>query len=493
MSCIKQMLFFIGLLLFISQNILALEAAFLKPSERQWISKHPTIKACVETDWAPFSYISGEGKIVGLSKDYSDELAKNVGLHIAYIPYGKWEDILKDVKSGKCDLLNGLYYTKERAKYLYYTAPYLQMKEYFFVRDDSAPVHTMKDLMHKKVALVQGYAVTEWVKKHYPSIEVIEKKSITECLYSVSIGESDAFIGDSPSARYHLEEHFITNIYMSNINVDREPRELRMGVKKEYFILANILNKSIKHLSEAKQKVIRKRWMNESQEKTNWLLIGSIFAFILFVTFVITLFNLRLRKLVREKTAALEKLNHELEDKVEARTKELTHLNDKLLLAANTDPMTGIYNRRYFFDVSQQILAISKKENTPISIAMLDIDKFKNINDTYGHDIGDKVIKKSVEIIRQNLKRDDILIRFGGEEFLIVMLDTSLDDAYDLCEAIRKNMEEGYPIDPKTKVTLSIGISEFRIEDKDIDSIVKRADNALYRAKRTGRNKIIVE
>jgi len=233
--------------------------------------------------------------------------------------------------------------------------------------------------------------------------------------------------------------------------------------------------------------------MNEIQEKTNWKLIGSIFSIIIFIGMVIILFNIRLRAKVQEKTEELNQLNRELESKVKERTKELRHLNDKLSLAANTDPMTGIYNRRYFFDISREILAISRRKSISICIAMLDIDKFKDINDTYGHDVGDIVIKKSVSIIQKELREDDILIRFGGEEFIIMMIDTTLDSTYNLCESIRKNLENSYLIDKDKKITISIGISEFQPNDKNIDTIVKRADNALYKAKRTGRNRVVID
>ena len=466
---------------------------FLTTQEQQWIVEHPTVHACVEVDWAPFSYVSSKGKVVGLSKDYSDEVIRNVNLKVKYHVYNKWEDILDDTKTGKCDLLNGLYYTPEREKYIHYTAPYLHMKEYFFVKSDAPAIESMEDLKHKKVALVKGYAITEWVKIFYPSITILEKETIVACLYSVSTGESDAFIGDTPSARYNMEENFISGIVISGINKDRTLRALRMGVKKSYPTLAKILSKSIQNLSENDQKEIREKWMSQLQPKTNWLLIGLIFSAILLVTFIFMVFNWRLRKLVKIKTEALEKFNHELESKVKARTQELHHLNGKLQLAANTDPMTGIYNRRYFFDVSEQILEVSKRDNMPMSIAMLDIDKFKTINDTYGHDVGDVVIQKSVDIIREHLKEDDILIRFGGEEFLVVMLDTSIKNAHILCEKIRQTIEKSYPINEEKQVTISIGISPYTNEDTEIAQIVKRADNALYEAKRTGRNKIAIE
>jgi diguanylate cyclase (GGDEF)-like protein len=466
---------------------------FLTTEEQQWIVEHPTINACVEGDWAPFSYVSSKGEVVGLSKDYSDKVVENVNLKIKYHVYNKWEKILDDTKMGKCDLLNGLYYTPEREKFIHYTIPYLHMKEYFFVKSDAPAIESMEDLKHKKVALVKGYAITEWVKTFYPSITILEKETISECLYSVSTGESDAFIGDTPSARYNMEKNFISGIVITGINKDRTLRELRMGVKKSYPMLEKILSKSIRNLSENEQKEIREKWMSQLQPKTNWLLIGLIFSAILLITFIFMIFNWRLRKLVKIKTEALEKFNHELESKVKARTEELHHLNGKLQLAANTDPMTGIYNRRYFFDVSAQILEVSKRDNMPMSIAMLDIDKFKIINDTYGHDVGDIVIQKSVELIRVHLKEDDILIRFGGEEFLVVMLDTSIKDALNLCEKIRQSIEKSYPINEERQVTISIGISHYSNGDTEIDQIVKRADNALYEAKRTGRNKIKIE
>jgi len=466
--------------------------SFLTSKEHNWIKDHSRIRVCIERDWAPFSYLTKEGKAVGLSKDYSDILLQKVGINVDYIPYDKWEDILRDIKLGKCDLLNGLYYTKERAEYISFTIPYLHMKEYFFTRDDAPNIDTMADVKDKTLALVRGYAVTQWVKDHYPMIKIIEKKTISDALYSVSTKESDVFIGDSPSARYNIEENFITGISMRNINKDRRPRELRMGARKEYYILANILSKSIQHLPESEKKRIKEKWIGEVQKKTNWVLIGSVFAGILLLTFISILFNVQLQRKVREKTEELQDLNHKLESKVEIRTKELLHLNEKLLLMANTDPMTGIYNRRYFFDVSQQILAISQKDNMPICIAMLDIDRFKNINDTYGHDVGDEVIKKVAEQIRASLREEDILIRFGGEEFLVVLLDISAEEGSLFCEDIRRDIENSYPIDKVTQVTISIGISELQPEDNNIDSIVKRADDALYQAKRTGRNRVVL-
>jgi len=706
---------------------------FLTKEENQWIADHPVITACTENDWAPFSYFDKEKNPVGLSKDYLDAIAKIAGLNITYQTNREWTEILQATKEGKCDLLNGLYFNQERTKIINFTTPYLTMKEYFFTRDDEETIYSMSQLKKKKLALVKGYDTTNWVKKNYPTVKIIEKDTIAQCLYSVATKESDAFIGDNPSTRYNLEENFITGIKICNTNKERKTRELLMGTKKEYKILADILSKSIKKITEKQDKEIKLKWMDISnknsitlskkeqewltrkpsityvfdpnwkpfewknelgeyrgiisdiikiiaqrsgikfipspsetwtestqkvksgevamfssigrtkkrdnylnftkkslfsipyvlvsrksedylngfedtlnkkvvtiinstiqsllqehqpntkpilvdtikqglekvkngqadvlvvnataakyyinilnyntlkiayrtnltlqlkiafnknappealsivnktiqtistrelddifhkwteakiQKKIDWTLVWSILIVAALIILLFILLNKRLRYLVQKKTIELQMLNENLERKVNQRTKELTQLNEKLSLAANTDPMTGAYNRRYFFDASKQMIALSKRNNLPMCIAMLDIDKFKNINDTYGHDAGDIVIKEIVEQVHTRIREEDILVRFGGEEFLILLPNTTTEEALIICERTRETIENSYPIE-NVKITVSIGISELLETDSNIDIIVKRADTALYEAKRTGRNKVI--
>ena len=154
---LRKILATLMILGFLSASTLAAAEEFLTPQERQWVANHTTIRACVERDWAPFSYLDDHWNIVGLSTAYADTVVQSLGLKIHYIPYVKWADILEDTKAGKCDLLDGLYYTKERSKFIHFTVPYLKMKEYFFVREDAASVSSMKDILDKRIALVRGY------------------------------------------------------------------------------------------------------------------------------------------------------------------------------------------------------------------------------------------------------------------------------------------------------------------------------------------------
>jgi diguanylate cyclase (GGDEF)-like protein len=171
--------------------------------------------------------------------------------------------------------------------------------------------------------------------------------------------------------------------------------------------------------------------------------------------------------------------------------KTLIDLNKQLEKASNTDPMTGAYNRRYFYNTSKQMMALAKREKYDISIVMLDIDKFKNINDTYGHDIGDSIIKDLVNQINVHIRASDLSARFGGEEFVILLNNINKENTIRFCNNLRVSIQNSIPVD-NISYTVSIGISEIAYNDKeDIDDTLKRADLALYEAKETGRNKVI--
>jgi len=169
----------------------------------------------------------------------------------------------------------------------------------------------------------------------------------------------------------------------------------------------------------------------------------------------------------------------------------LQELQQELKLLASTDPMTKLYNRRYFTKMSQHTLNLAKREKQDLSIIMLDIDKFKNINDTYGHQVGDDVIIALANKLIQHQRTSDIVCRYGGEEFVILLPNTSQENAKTLGEKIRVAIESSSVAN--LKYTISLGVSSVDIEnDTDIESALKRADDALYEAKESGRNTIKV-
>lgn len=163
---------------------------------------------------------------------------------------------------------------------------------------------------------------------------------------------------------------------------------------------------------------------------------------------------------------------------------------EELKRLATTDKLTGAYNRTKSEEIIGREIERAKRYNQPLSIIIFDIDRFKKVNDSYGHSAGDYVLKTMANIVRKNIRKIDYFVRWGGEEFMILSSETQLDKAHTLAERIR-NIIESYKFENVGKVTVSLGVTEFKEGDTG-DSFIKRADDAMYEAKRKGRNRVEV-
>ncbi len=169
---------------------------------------------------------------------------------------------------------------------------------------------------------------------------------------------------------------------------------------------------------------------------------------------------------------------------------EETAYKQELIKLAQRDPLTGSYNRRYLKGFLEEELYRCVRYHRPMSLIMLDIDYFKQINDQYGHPFGDKVLKIIASTIQASIRKSERFARYGGEEFCIVMPETAIEGALVFSEKIRVLIEEITLYSDKTlvKITASFGVAAFTEKVKDIETLIKKADDALYKAKRGGRN-----
>ncbi len=173
---------------------------------------------------------------------------------------------------------------------------------------------------------------------------------------------------------------------------------------------------------------------------------------------------------------------------------KILQLNEKLEKLAMIDELTQIMNRRAFFLRGEEEIKRARRHHLPISAIMLDIDKFKNINDTYGHDTGDYILSCFASMLKSHVREIDIVGRIGGEEFGILLPNTKAEDAMKLAERIRQYVQTGNCIsqDVEIKLTASFGVAQYHLDLKDLDELLKEADIALYQAKNAGRNKVVL-
>jgi len=173
--------------------------------------------------------------------------------------------------------------------------------------------------------------------------------------------------------------------------------------------------------------------------------------------------------------------------------------HEQLKLVGLTDPLTGVYNRRYFDTRNHEEVANARRHQCPLACMFLDIDKFKSINDTLGHPAGDEVLRNVARLIKSQLRSNDVFARYGGEEFVVLLPNTALRQACEIAERIRSSIAaQPQPISENLTVTISIGIAmvpeELEEDDRTVaHKLLSSADGALYQAKESGRNRVVSE
>ena len=172
---------------------------------------------------------------------------------------------------------------------------------------------------------------------------------------------------------------------------------------------------------------------------------------------------------------------------------ETKRLMDSLRDATLRDPMTGLNNRRFLEEYVEVLVAGIQRKRSQVAILMLDLDYFKMVNDTYGHDAGDAVLKSLASVLRQSVRSSDLVIRYGGEEFLIILIDSGGAAAETVAENIRAAVQalKVQIAGTVLQKTISIGIADFPTDSDTFWQAVKFADVALYQAKERGRNRVV--
>lgn len=189
---------------------------------------------------------------------------------------------------------------------------------------------------------------------------------------------------------------------------------------------------------------------------------------------------------IYNKNIELKELNNTLEDRVDKRTAELEHIKNELEVLATTDMLTQMNNRYSIMKITSIEISRAHRYNSHLSLIMYDIDTFKKVNDTFGHDVGDLVLTSLSTLVKKNLRTGDIIGRYGGEEFLVVLPNTKLNDAKVFANRLREEVE-AHLFDSVGNITISLGLVELQTNET-IDELFKRVDKLLYKSKNNGRN-----
>ena len=428
--------------------------------EINYLEKKRKITMCVDSNFLPYEQITKEGRYIGIIADIMEQISTNSNIQFQLNITKSWDESFELVKNKRCDILPFSVQTTNRNEFFLFTQTYLKFPTVIVTKDDELFINSIDELKNKKIALVKNYALVEMLKQQSPNINILEVKNVKEGLEKVEKDEAYAFIGSMPTIAYIKQKYNIPNIKISG-KIENDLLA-KIAIRNDEKILQSILNKAINSLKEEDTERIVNKWITiikDKQFNTKFLIQIVVSLIILFALVVIILIIKSNRK--------------------------LSALNKELEVLSQTDRLTSLYNRGKLDFILEKEIKYKKRYGTSLCLIIADIDLFKNINDIYGHIVGDVILKEFANILSKNIRETDYVGRWGGEEFLLIFPHTNDLEAQIVTENLRKAIEENV-FYKKIKITSSFGIYECK--DENPTKCVSKADEALYQAKNSNRN-----
>lgn len=424
-------------------------------AEQSFLNSYPVIKICVNPSWAPYEFYANN-QHQGMVADYFELIMSNVGLQYEIVPTRSWDDSLLKASLGECELIPGAMQTVQRSTYLNFTKPYLTIPAVVAIRSDSEFV----SLSGKKIGVLKRSAFHDILEHRYNRSDIYPVASYLEGLRLVKEGEIDALAGADANLAHLIKEHQISDIRISDQLKDSW--DIGIAITEFSPYLQNILNKSISSITPEQHSEIYDRWMVVEYKYTVdytvlWWIGGVVAGIGLLVLY---------------------------------RFIKISTYNGVLKEMADKDALTGILSRRKLRDELENYIDLADRHGWDLSLIFFDIDDFKQVNDHKGHAVGDQVLIKVTKSVSDMTRKTDRFGRWGGEEFIFVMLETDLQAAETIAEKIRKKIEASDFAINQT-VTCSFGVTEY-IRGEPLEAFVSRADTALYAAKEGGKNSVTV-
>ncbi|MBY4676633.1 transporter substrate-binding domain-containing protein [Marinobacterium sp. CAU 1594] len=464
------------------QRIRVSDRLTLSDWENNYLLNRSSLHYCVDPDWLPYEGISPEGEHIGMTADYVALFRKLLNVELKLLPTSSWSQSLHSVYDRDCDLLLSAAKTAARTRHLYFTEPYLEVPLVVATRDDQLFIDDMKSVLDKRFAVIMDYAWIDLLQQRYPQIQLVQVDNIREGLQKVSSGELFGFIdGVVPIARA-IQQYDLINLKIAgktDISV-----QLSVALRNDAAELLSIFNKLIGAISPREREAILQKWVAVRYERGfDYSLMWQILAVLAVIGSLLFYRHLLLARQAAELRRAHQALR-------EAHA-EIAEQNRNLAQLSTTDTLTGLSNRlKLDRELAGEVVRAERYQRS-LSLLLIDIDHFKQVNDSFGHQTGDEVICRVADALNTHVREADVVGRWGGEEFLVLCPETSLQAACGLAEKLRR-LIEACDFAIAGQCTASIGVAAWRYGEAP-DELMKRADDALYLAKGQGRNRVVCE
>lgn len=411
--------------------------------------------------WPPFSFINEEGQPRGLLIDLWKEFGRRNHVDIEF-KLVAWSESLELMKTGGADIHAGLFESGERQKYLDFSKEMqVPLASRLFV-SSKLNVQGFSDLGAMYLGLTEKDFAQEYLATNYPSLNVKAYPNAKEVVRAAVEGEVLAFVTDYPAAMYYL--HKMGDPSEFRVVETLYTKKLQVAVRENNVEMLFFIAEGFENIPDEEIERITQKWIRSVETTPEWFYEGLFVGLGVLLLLFGAAYIIGLRRQVRLRTQELERLSH-------------------------TDMLTGLYNRMRIEDILDRELYRAERYEQSLCLIMLDIDFFKQVNDTFGHAAGDSVLVEFADLLEGHVRRSDSVGRWGGEEFMIICPETDEESGVILAENLRKTIAQ-HSFESVQHCTASFGVTQYQASD-DVGKVFERADMALYKAKVEGRNRVV--
>jgi diguanylate cyclase (GGDEF)-like protein len=431
----------------------------------------PTRLTVVQSaNWTPYAFKDANGRPIGMLIDLWRLFGERNDVEIAF-RLVDWQDGLQLIRDGAVDVHGGLTWSESREAYLDFSTDLMSVRTILFV-PAGAMINDLAELGRTEVGVVASSFEQEFLETYFSDIRLRAYPHSAGMVSAALGGEIGAFVADDPTGYYRLLLGDGIGRFQGGQTLFTN--DIRAAVREGDDALRAFIDAGLAKITSEEVEAIRDRWVAPQRGLPRWVwpAAGAVVGLLLLLG--LGSHYLSLRATVRRKTLALK-----------ASIQELETANRTLAWRAATDALTGLANRSRFYERAALEMRRAKRYERALALALLDLDRFKTINDTYGHLAGDAVLSTVADRLSAKLRDADLVARLGGDEFAILLPETRGDEAVVLLERVLAEIQQR-PIDyagSGLTVSFSAGVADYEGEGS-VDPWLQRADASLYRSKR---------
>jgi len=405
--------------------------------------------------WAPFNHFDASGRLVGIGIDYWQAIAKEANLSFRYDIKRSWQEVLTSIREKRCDVTVATHKTPSRLHYARFSVPYASYPVVIVTRMDVGFIDDLKQIADKTIVVPRSYATTEMVRKHYPGLTFRYVDNIDEALEAVSSHDAYATVGVLPVVAYKITKK-LNNLKISGKTPFRF--DVSVMVRDDKPQLLARINRAVAALEPQVRDAIYHKWIHYPLSRRidyrRWFIAAVSIASVILAGLLF--YIVRLKKDAQSK------------EKKERMWRKIAHI----------DQLTGVHSRRYALEYFRGMLRRARREGASFGIVFFDVDYLKRINDRFGHEAGDRVLKDVAHAVRRCLGAEDVIGRWGGDEFIVIVPDKNEEEIVRLVATMKEAVSRLDTLGEEP-VSSSFGYAIYTQGDSK-RTMFERADKMLY-------------